>query len=102
MGRPRADLQAIFEDIPGVAKVYFQPPNGVHMVYPCIVYERDAVGTQHADNIPYRSTKRYMVTIVDKNPDSVIPDKVAALPTASFNRFFTADNLNHDVYTIYF
>jgi hypothetical protein len=58
--------------------------------------------TQFAGNIPYRRTKRYMVTVVDQNPDSDIPDKVASLPTATFNRFYTADNLNHDVYRLYF
>jgi len=72
------------------------------MLYPCIVYNRDAAVTQFAGNDPYRYTKRYMVTIIDRNPDSEIPDKVAALPMTTFNRFFTADNLNHDVFNIYF
>lgn len=82
--------------------VYFQPPANVQMQYPCIIYKRDYMVTQFAGNIPYRRTKRYMVTVVDQNPDSDIPDKVASLPTATFNRFYTADNLNHDVYRLYF
>lgn len=72
------------------------------MEYPCIVYKRDARNTQFADNRPYRSKKRYQVTIIDQDPDSDIPEKVAALPLCSFSRFFTAGNLNHDVYTLYF
>jgi len=43
-----------------------------------------------------------MVTVIDRNPDSDLPGKVAELPMCTFNRFFTADNLNHDVYTIFF
>lgn len=82
--------------------VYFQPKQNISMEYPCIVYKRDARNTQFADNRPYRSKKRYQVTIIDQDPDSDIPEKVAALPLCSFSRFFTAGNLNHDVYTLYF
>ena len=56
----------------------------------------------HADNLPYTTRIRYLVTIVDRDPDSYIPSKVGLLSSAIFNRFFVADNLNHDVYTIYF
>lgn len=72
------------------------------MIYPCIVYQRDNADTEFAGNNPYRLTQRYQVTIIDKNPDSEIPKKVAALPLCLFNRFFVADNLNHDVYHLYF
>lgn len=85
-----------------VPNVYFQPPNGITMKYPCIVYERSYRRNQHADNNPYRSTKRYKVTVIDANPDSQIPEKVAELPMSSYNRFYVADNLNHDVYELYF
>lgn len=100
MARPRLELQAILKGI--TPNVYFQPPNGLQMVYPCIVYTRDNAETSYADNSPYRQTKRYSVTVIDRNPDSLIPDKVAGLPMCSYNRFFTSDDLNHDVYTLYF
>lgn len=83
-------------------KVYFQPPSNEKMVYPCVLYRRDRVNTTHADNSPYRTQKRYAVTVIDRDPDSELPDKIAQLPSASFSRFYLADNLNHDVYTIYF
>lgn len=66
------------------------------------MYQRDRRETRHADNKPYKSTKRYQVTIIDANPDSDIPDKIAELPLSSFERFFTADQLNHDVYTLFY
>jgi len=72
------------------------------MSYPCIVYKRDYAATDHADNAPYKRAKRYMVTVIDHNPDSLIPDKVAELPTCAFDRFYTADKLNHDVFKIFF
>ena len=72
------------------------------MSYPCIIYARDNADVSYADNRPYRQTTRYTVTVIDRNPDSTLHDKVAKLPMASYSRFFTADNLNHDVYTLYF
>ena len=82
--------------------VYFQPPTNTIIKYPCIIYKRDYASVSYADNSPYRRKKRYMVTVIDQDPDSDIPDKVAELPLSSFNRFFTADNLNHDVFSVYF
>lgn len=99
---PRLQLQSLLESILGSRNVYFQPPANVQMQYPCIIYERDAADAKFADDIPYRHTKRYQVTVVDRDPDSSIPDRIAALPLCSYSRFFTADDLNHDVYNLFF
>ena len=72
------------------------------MQYPCIRYEREYESTQHADNLPYAHAKRYRVTVIDPDPDSEIADKVRQLPYSSFQRFFVAEDLNHDVINIYF
>ena len=101
MGRPRLDLHALLKTL-GAQKVYFQPPNGLQMVYPCITYERDDVDTRYANNFPYTTDIRYMITVIDRDPDSAIVKQVALLPMSSFNRSFQADDLNHDVYTLYF
>ena len=98
----RLQIQSLLETTLGSEKVYFQPPSNVQMTYPCIVYHRDSADSKFADNNLYRYTKRYLVTVIDRNPDSTIPDKVAALPRCSFDRFYVADNLNHDVFIIYF
>lgn len=98
----RSLLQEILEMTLGSKNVYFQPPVNIQMKYPCIVYKRDYASTDHANNLPYRNTKRYAVTVIDQNPDSLIPDKIAKLPLCSFSRFYTADNLNHDVFNLYF
>ena len=98
----RLELQAILTDILETDNVYFQPPPTIKMEYPCIVYHRDYELTQFADDNPYNHRKRYMVTVIDPDPDSGIPDKVAALPLCVYDRFYTADNLNHDVYKLFF
>lgn len=98
----RLQLQTLLESILGTRNVYFQPPSQHQMVYPCIVYERDNVETEFAGNLPYTRRKRYSVTIIDRNPDSEIPDRVAVLPLCIFSRRFVVDNLNHDVYNLYF
>lgn len=97
---PRLQLQTLLEEI--VDHVYFQPPANVQMEYPCIVYARDNARTQFAGNLPYRFAQRYQVTVIDRSPDSDIPEKVAALPTCIYDRFFAADGLNHDVFSLYF
>lgn len=98
----RAQLQTLLLTLIGNDNVYFQPPPTVKMKYPCIRYERDNADTKFADNKPYSHAKRYLVTVIDSDPDSEIPDKVAALPKCNFNRFYTADNLNHDVFQLFF
>lgn len=97
---PRQQLHEILTTI--TDNVYFQPPENVKLQYPCIVYNRDYVETKFADNEPFSLTKRYMVTVIDRDPDSDIPDKVAGLPMTTFNRWFAADGLNHDVYQVFF
>lgn len=96
----RLNLQRLLEEL--TPNVYFQPPTNVKLQYPCIVYKRDFADTKFADNEPYAHKRRYMVMVIDPNPDSEIPGKVAALPMSLFNRFYTVDNLNHDVYSVYF
>ncbi len=98
----RLELQSVLVDILGTNDVYFQPPPTVQMTYPCIVYNRDDVDMTHADNKPYRSKKRYQVTVIDRDPDSTIPEKVGELPLCVYDRFYAADNLNHDVYKLFF
>jgi len=98
----RLDLHTLLESILGSTNVYFQPPESISLKYPCIIYNRDYIKTEYANNSPYTLGKRYSVTVIDKNPDSVIPDNIAAMPKCTFERHFTADNLNHDIFNLYF
>jgi len=96
----RLDLHQILETF--TPNVYFQPPNNIELKYPCIIYKRDFADTKFADDIPYNHRLRYQIMVIDPNPDSDIPGKVASMPMCLFNRFYTADNLNHDVYNVFF
>lgn len=82
--------------------VYYQSPENMKMSFPCIEYEPDYEDTQYADNLPYAHAKRYRVTIIDEDPDTVIPDDVKQLPYSSFQRHFVTDDLHHYVYNVYF
>jgi hypothetical protein len=98
----RLQLQTMLENLLGSRHVYFQPPENVKMAYPCIKYAKGFCDTRFANDNPYSHLQHYELTVIDKNPDSLIPGKVAALPTCKFDRRFTADNLNHVVYNIYY
>lgn len=82
--------------------VYFQPPATVRMKFPCIVYSLSGEGPTRADNFKYLNAKRYSVTVVDENPDSLLPDKVGDLPYTRFDRVYTSDGFYHFVYALYF
>jgi hypothetical protein len=99
---PRPELQQILVDLLGSSNVYFQPPPTLVMSYPCIVYKREDMEIRHANDHPYKHMKRYSITVIDRNPDSEIPDKIAELPMVRYDRFYTAENLNHDVFQLFF
>ena len=96
----RAILDAMLKNIEGV-HVYFQPPASVQMKYPAIRYERARVDNWHANNVPYVHAVGYELIVIDKDPDSKVVDYVSKLPMCRWNRHYTADNLNHDVFIIY-
>lgn len=96
----RLDLHAILKTI--CTNVYFQPPSETVMQYPCIRYERSNIRSSSADNAPYKLQKEYTITVIDANPDSLIPDKVAKLPQCSYDRPYKTEGLNHDVFNILF
>jgi hypothetical protein len=97
---PRLQLHSLFLGL--VEHVYFQPPSNITMQYPCILYTRDNSLLVHADNRSYLHAKRYQVTVVDRNPDSPLPDLVEELPLCRFDRAFASDELHHWVFNLFF
>lgn len=55
-----------------------------------------------ADNRLYHHSNRYQLTAIDRDPDSLIPDKVSGMRYCSFERFYTSDGLNHWIFNLYF
>lgn len=84
----------------GSRHVYFQPPESLKMSYPAIVYSRKDINLIYANNEPYGHIFEYEVTVIDRDPDSEVVKRIAQLPRCLFDRHYSADNLNHDVFVI--
>lgn len=96
----RLELHEILKSI--CPNCYFSPPANLKLKYPCILYNRVSNRTQYGDNKPYLITTRYSVTVIDTDPDSLIVPEIEKLPLCTFDRHYSNDNLNHDVFTIYY
>ena len=97
----RIKLQDLLENILGSRNVYFQPPVSVHIDYDAIVYSRKNIENTFANNSVYKQNDAYEIIAIYEDPDSDLPRKLSKLPMCSFDRHYTADNLNHDVFTLY-
>lgn len=105
MARDPSQLQTDLEEVMEAAgeskdNVFLQPPT--ILPDPCILYKRDGSWMEYADNIKYLFYKRWLITVTDRNPDSLIPDLVEELPLCRFDRFYTANGVNHWTYNLYF
>lgn len=87
----------------GSDHVYFQPPSSVRLVYPCIIYHLSNIQDRRADDMAYTLTNAYEVMYIDKNPDNTMKTQmIEHFQKCRFNRFYTADNLNHYVFVLYY
>lgn len=98
----RPNLHTQLVNLLGSRNVYFQPPPSVQMHYPAIVYSRSDIDTKYANNAVYINDVAYQIIVIDNDPDSEIVMRVANLPKCRFDRHYVSDNLNHDVFTIYY
>lgn len=99
--RTREELHEVLESIEGVQGCYFCPPEGLSMKYPCIAYDYVQLRPDYADNLAYLRSKQYRIVVIDEDPDSEIPDKVAELPFCSSDRKYIAGGLNHFPFTLF-
>ena len=87
----------------GARKTLFQPPPNTLLEYPAIIYTRKSTFTMNADNKNYTGHTHYQIKVIDPDPDS-------ALVPALLNKFqmikhvnnFKANELNHDVFDLYY
>lgn len=94
-------LQAILLQI--APKAYFQPPSNVKMDYPCIVYRKSGIDTIKANNKNYHMQSVYQLTVIDRDPDSKIPENILNTFTmCNVNSTGTTDNLHHTYLTLYY
>lgn len=98
----RLSLQETLVNILGSNNVYFQPPETIRLQYPCIIYERSDIDKKYADNRAYMSMVRYSLTLITRSPESDLVKSILELPYCSYDRYYAADTLNHDVFTLYY
>ena len=108
----RLDFDRYLRDIVGEGvDVHFQPPSNVsgagqkvikNIKYPAVVYSLDEYDTTSANNKKYSIQKEYGVTLITKDPNSDLPDKLVMIPTSRFDRIYESDGLYHSVFTIIF
>lgn len=96
----RENLHDVLVKILGSPHVYFNPPEGLNLKYPAIVYHRNKISHKCADDVPYIKSVSYTVTVIDDDPDSEIVDKMSELPSCEHSTNFTSDGMNHDVFII--
>ena len=96
----RLELQSKLEELLGSRNVYYQPPESIKMEYPAIKYSKTNIRSTYADNKAYNQRDCYELIVIDRKPDNPVIKELMELPYCSFNRHYTADNLNHDVLTL--
>lgn len=100
----RLELHAELKELIDSTHVYYQPPESIKLVYPCIVYSQDSPANYYADNkAAYNLTKKYSITYIDSNPDSDIIDRMLEkFQLISAGSPYVSDNLNHYPFTLYY
>jgi len=98
----RLELQSKLEELLDNKNVYYQPPNNLTMGYPAIRYSRNDIITNYADDMKYKNLTRYELIVISKKPDHPVIERLLELPYCSYDRHYIADNLHHDVLTIYY
>ena len=102
MMNKRLELHELLCEVLGSRNVYFQPPESVKMKYPAIVYSRNRIENTSADNTVYKQDVSYKITVIDSDPDSEIVERVSAIPGIMYDRSYVSNNLNHDVFTLFY
>ena len=97
----RVDLHNLLLELAG-PNVYYQIPSNMKMKYPAVKYERGRIDNNHADNIVYSQNTSYTITVISKNPDEPIVEKISKIPTCEYDRDYIIDNLYHTVFKIYY
>lgn len=98
----RIDLQKLLEELLGSENVYYLPPENTKMKYPAIKYSKKDITSKYANNAKYSMMDCYELIVISKLPDNPVIKKLLKLPYCSYDRYYIADNLNHDVLTIYY
>lgn len=96
----RPQLQKTLETIKGVKNVYFDPPVGTRMEYPCIRFSLADRSAIHADDKKYIKRESYTITFITRDASTApkVLDQLEEIAFCNFDRPYIADGLHHYVY----
>ena len=98
----RLDLQSTLEELLESENVYYQPPESIKMQYDAIKYSKKNVMSTYAGDAKYSMRNCYELIVISRRPDNPVIERLLELPYTSYDRHYVADNLHHDVITIYY
>lgn len=100
----RMELQTKLEALLGSKNVYFQPPENARIKYPCLIYEYDGIDAEHADDLVYNHKMKYEAKYITKDPDceDFINSFITSFKYCRYIRHYVNDNLNHEVFNLYY
>ena len=98
----RLELHSVLQELLGSSNVYYQPPESIKMQYDAIRYSKKTIDSKYANDRKYSMIDCYEVTVISRLPDNPVIKKLLSLPYCSYDRHYVADNLHHDVLTIYY
>ena len=98
----RIELQTKLEELLGSRNVYYKPPETLKLKYPAIEYSKANIEDTYANNSVYSRTPKSTLVVTDTKPDNPVINKLLDLPYCSYSANYKADNLEHDVLTLYF
>lgn len=98
----RQNLQTKLEELLGSRNVYYQPPASKKMNYTAIRFSTKKIDFRHANNAVYSKLNCYELIVIATRPEDPVIEKIMELPYCSYDRHYDADNLSHDVFTLYY
>ena len=100
--KTRVELSSILRELLESDHVYYQPPEGIKMEYPAIRYNRSTRDSRYANDGKYIKRQRWELVVISKTVDHPVIEKLLELDYCSHDRRYVADNLYHDVLTLYY
>ena len=98
----RLELHSVLQELLGSSNVYYQPPESIKMQYDAIRYSKKTIDSKYANDRKYSMIDCYEIIVISRLPDNPVIKKLLSLPYCSYDRHYVADNLHHDVITIYY
>lgn len=102
INRTRIGLHEKLCGILGSTNVYYDPPESIKLKYPCIIYHQTSGDHAYSGNKTYLYTPSYEITTISKDADDNFVERmVSEFEMIRHGSRYTAENLYHDTFTLY-